>query len=257
MRKILSVLTLVVILMMTISSVAGAKTGVGNPKGEIIEITSAEDGTVTITLKLEDESELLVTMPEDFDLENSGLEVGMLVVAKGEWTEDGFIAVWVREAGDDPDDPDDPSGTGNAWGQGGVYCAGGKENIHPVAQKIADKYEVDPEWVMEQACNGFGFGGVMLALQTAKANQGGDPDAYLAQRKEGKGWGQIWKENGLVKNDKADNPPPGQLKKPDKDNSLDKVIPPGQENKPDKEKPPKTNNGKKPNKTPADDADGE
>jgi hypothetical protein len=252
MRKILSVLTLVVVFMMAITSVAGAKTGAGNPKGEVTDVDT-ENGT--ITLLLEDGSSLVITLPEDYDFETSPIEVGMFVVAKGEWTEDGFNADWVRETDDDPEDPGDD--TGNAWGQGGVYCAGGKENVHPVAQKIADKYEVDPEWVMSYACDGHGFGGVMLALQTAEANEGGDAEEYLAQRKEGKGWGQIWKENGLVKNDKADNPPPGQLKKPDKDNGPDKTTPPGQENKPDKEKPPKTNNGKKPNKTPEDDSDGE
>lgn len=277
MRKLLSILTLVVILMMAITSVAAAKIGVGNPKGVIDEIVTEADGTVLITLLLEDETDpLVITMPEGFDLEAAGLEVGMLVVAKGEWTEEGFNADWVKEAEEDdeeepeeveePEETEEPEeeegeegdGEGNAWGQGGVFCAeGGKDKVHPVAQKIADKYEVDPEWVMSYACDGHGFGGVMLALQTAAANEGGDADAYLAKRKEGKGWGQIWKEDGLTKNDKADNPPPGHLKKPDKVRGP-KDTPPGQSNKPDKNKDWKTDNPNKPTKTPPeDDSDGE
>ena len=113
-------------------------------------------------------------------------------------------------------------------------------------------------------CDGFGFGGVMLALQTvsAKGEDGeeasGDDsvnptetaaDEVLAKKKEGQGWGQIWKEDGLTKSDKADSPPPGLLKKEEKQNG------PPEDKGPNK--PPKTNNGKKPNKDNSTDSGGE
>ena len=67
---------------------------------------------------------------------------------------------------------------------------------------------------MSYICEGQGFGGVMLALQTQQAGSEGSESAgdFLNKRKEGKGWGQIWKDSGLVGNDKADTPPPGLLK---------------------------------------------
>lgn len=289
MKKILRIFTLVVIFTLAISSVAAAKTGVGNPKGTIESFDEVE-GTVTLLLdddSLEEDSYLVVTLPADFDFENTTLEVGMYVVAKGEWTEEGFTADIVQEADEEEEEVEEPEeteeetedgeGEGNAWGQGGVYCNDGKENPHPVAQKIADKYGVDPEWVMSYKCDGYGFGAVMLALQTAEANQGEEPnegedanegeevnghlakaEEYLAKRKEGKGWGQIWKEDGLVEDEEADSPPPGQLKKPDKAKGPDKEKGPDKDKQPKKEKPPKTNNGKSPkNKTPEDDSDGD
>lgn len=207
-------LLLVVLLALALTSAAFAQAGIGNPKG-IIE--SLDEACTTLTIQGEEEGDELftVTLPEGFDC--SGLEVGMYVVIKGAWVEDEFQVEWVKEA--DPED--DGEGDGNAWGAGGVYCAGGKEYPHPVAQKIADKYEITPEWVMERACAGYGFGEIMLALQTqlslqtqAQNGEGGpDADELLDERKNGKGWGQIWKENELVKNDKAADPPPGWLNK--------------------------------------------
>ena len=261
MRKLFSVLTLVVVLSLVLATAAFAKIGKGNPTGEITNI-DATGGTVT--LLLEDGTELVVSMPADFDFENTTLAVGMLVTAKGEWTEDGFNAEWVKEADEETEETEEPEEeteeTEGSNGEGGAYCNGSKEKTHPVAQKIADEYGVDPEWVMSYACDGHGFGGVMLALQTAKANEGGDADAYLAKRKEGKGWGQIWKEDGLVKNDKADSPPPGQLKKPDKLTGQDKEKGPDKEKNPNSNKPVKTkkpNKNKNPNNTGDEDADGD
>jgi hypothetical protein len=106
----------------------------------------------------------------------------------------------------------DPPDEGNAWGEGGVYCADGKEGTHPVAAKIAEKYDVGEEFVMEYVCDGMGFGDIMLAIHMGD----GDPDGMLALRLEGKGWGQIWKDMGLIGNERGDTPPPGILKKADK-----------------------------------------
>ena len=248
MKKILKILLVTLTLSLVVTSTAFAKPGKGNPTGEVISIDEA-GGTITILTT--DNEELTITVPADFDF--STVSIGMTVKAKGTWTDDGFIAQWVKEKeADDIEDEatEEPGGEseteeseeGNAWGEGGIYCAGGKEKDHPMAAKIAEKYGVSVEWVMSYACDGFGFGGVMLALQTQEAGGDSAEDA-LNKRKEGKGWGQIWKENGLVGNDKADSPPPGQLKKPDKD------VGPPEGKGPDKDKGPNPNsNGVGPNK---------
>ena len=86
------------------------------------------------------------------------------------------------------------------------YCANA-EPQHPVAAKIAEKYGVAYEQVMAWRCEAhFGFGEIVLALQTS-ALTGKTPEELLGQHGEGHAWGQIWKENGLTKNDKDGGPP--------------------------------------------------
>jgi hypothetical protein len=41
------------------------------------------------------------------------------------------------------------------------------------------------------------------------------PDDLLISRASGNGWGQIWKELGLIGSEKEGHSPPGQLKKQD------------------------------------------
>ena len=265
MKKILMIFTLALVLTLAVSTAAFAKAGVGNPKGEITAIDT-EGGTVTI---MTEDGELVLTLPEGYDF--GDLQIGDYVVAKGAWTAEGFDADWVKLADDEEtevEETEEPivteeteegeeNGEDGGWGEGGVYCNGGKDKPHPVAQKIADKYGVSVEWVMSYACDGFGFGGVMLALQTQAANgEGGETaDQVLAKKKAGQGWGQIWKDSGLTKTDKADSPPPGQLKKEEKQTG------PPEDKGPNKVKPTKTNNGKKPEKNKntnnGDDAEGQ
>lgn len=91
---------------------------------------------------------------------------------------------------------------------------------HPVAEAIADTYGTTYDQVMEWFCDikdgteggedaagenqAHGLGQVMLALQTAeKAGDQGEAQHFLAQRREGKGWGQIWQEAGLIGKDRS------------------------------------------------------
>jgi len=246
MKKKHWILILVVILMLGLSTVAFAKSDTDNLKGTVVSVTppAGSDTFGTLVLRFEDGEEITITLPGDFDY--AAIQPDMVVVVKGQWQDGIFYAEWVQEADldDDGDDGDDGDGEGNAWGPGGVYCAGGKDRPHPVAQKISDKYDVSIEWVMEQKCTGFGFGQVMLALQTSLSVQNGEepeeepeeepgepcegsetcPEngletqakGLLDMRKEGKGWGQIWKETGLSKHGDADVSPSGWLKKPEK-----------------------------------------
>ena len=239
MKRFLKILTLVLVILLVTTS-AYAKAGKGNPKGVVDEF-DPDAGTITLITK---DGPLLVFAPEGFDFDS--LAEGDTLLAKGNWTEEGFEADSIKEVvGDEEDseDPDDDDGEGNAWGEGGVYCNGGKDKPHPVAAKIAKDYDVDAEWVMSFACEGHGFGGVMLALQTQQAT-GDDPEETLDKRKNGTGWGQIWKEAGLVGAGNADTPPPGLLKKPDKQTG------PPEGKGPDKDNfgPNENSNGKGPDK---------
>lgn len=227
MKKTLIVLSLVSIFSLMAATTALAKPGKGNPSGEV---TAINEPGGTMTILTTDGEELTITLPTDFDY--TTVEVGMTVTAKGSWTEDGFTAVWVKgssEEGEaeeveeeeepaDPEEGDTTGGEGNAWGEGGVYCAGGKEEAHPMAVKIAEIYGVSEEWVMEQVCDGHGFGSVMLALHTEGVS-GEAATLLLASRKGGKGWGQLWNESGIVGSDHANIPPPGRLNKPIRGNS--------------------------------------
>ena len=268
MKKILQILTLALVLSLVVSTAVFAKEGVGNPKGEVKGWTDSETDGYSVTIITEDGELFVINVSEDFDF--SFLEFGMVVVAKGEWTDEGFFAEWVKEA-DEEEETEEPvveeteeleveeteepeDGEGEEDGEGGAWCNGHKEGeTHPVAEKIVEKYEdlgYDAEWVMEQKCGGFGFGNVMLALQTEKLEKengeegnGRTADDLLEEKKGGKGWGQIWKDTGLVETEDADSPPPGKLKKPDKQNG------PPEDKGPNKEKPnkpEKPDNGKGP-----------
>jgi hypothetical protein len=209
--RILLVFSLVVVLSLAASGAAFAGKG-GNPKGTITAI--AGDGT-SFTLETDD-GPITVVLPEGFDLNT--IEVGMYVVVRGDWDgEDLIYAITVRETtpedeaeGDDNDDGDD-DGEDNGNHQN-VYCTGRKDRAHPMATGIAERYGMAEGEVMAMFCNGFSIGEIMLALQTQMMN--GTPAAdSLAQRQNGQGWGQIWRDAGLIGN--ADHgTPPGQADKP-------------------------------------------
>lgn len=114
---------------------------------------------------------------------------------------------------------------------------------HPVAAAIAENYETTYEQVLDWFCGidnsegdsaenqTHGLGQIMLALQTAVSmGEEHDPADFLAQRQDGKGWGQIWQEAGLIgkdrnkENGKPDHAgPPEGNGKPDHAGPKDKV----------------------------------
>jgi hypothetical protein len=206
-NKTFLIMCQVVGLLLAMTPIAFAKIGRGNPKGEIISIEDPILGTIVILT--EDEEDLTIFMPDDYDY--SHLEEGMYVVAKGTWLNNRFEAIWVKEG--EQEEGTEP-GEAKGWGPRGIYCSGRKDKQHPMAIKIAELYDVTPELVMTEFCAGHGFGTIMLGLQTEVVT-GVDVENLFSTRNKGKGWGQIWKAVGLVKNDKASNPPPGWLKKLD------------------------------------------
>jgi hypothetical protein len=163
---------------------------------------------------------VLVTPPVGFDL--STLKVGDVVLVKGTLQSDGMLmAESIKLPGsdmnddlneDEDEDEDKPEGEKD----NSAYCGGVKQGeIHPVAGKLAEKYGVTADWVMGYFCDGYGMGAIMLALKTSRIN-GSDPSALLAERAEGKGWGEIWKEMHLIGSEKNVKTPPGLLKKGNK-----------------------------------------
>lgn len=189
-----------------------AKPGKGNVKGDVVDI---DPGSGILTIVTKKGETLLVIAPVGFDFQ--GIEVGDSVMVKGETQEDGSIlADSIKEVGKGSDDDNDEVENETEGSKdNSAYCADEKqEDSHPLANKIAERFGVAEEWVMSYLCDGYSIGAIMLALKTSEIN-GVDPVTLLAGRSQGQGWGQIWKELGLIGGEREGHSPPGQLKKPD------------------------------------------
>jgi len=176
-------------------------------KGEVTAINN--NGTFSVTTAKGET--ILIKAPEGFDL--SKLKTGDVVLVKGVLESDGSLAAeWIKIPGPDDeakDDAEKPEGDKEP----SAYCTGVKQGeVHPVATKLSEKYGVTADWVMGYFCDGYSMGAIMLALKTSQLN-GSDPEVTLAQRADGKGWGEIWQEMKLIGSEKDVMTPPGLLKK--------------------------------------------
>lgn len=81
--------------------------------------------------------------------------------------------------------------------------------FHPVANGIADTFEVDVAVIIDLHCQGHGFGNIARAylLADATEDEGDSAEDYLNQHLEGGGWGQIMRESGVHPSQLA----PGQI----------------------------------------------
>ncbi len=87
------------------------------------------------------------------------------------------------------------------------HCTSGGAQ-HPMAVRLAETYGTSYEQVMQWFCEGqYGLGQIAMALQTSQLT-GQPPESLLAARGEGRGWGQIWKEQGLIGRSEDGGPPP-------------------------------------------------
>jgi hypothetical protein len=99
-----------------------------------------------------------------------------------------LIFTGIDEPDDDDNGDDDPSS--------GFYCT--QSDIpHPFGARLAEHYNVEYTILQEWFCSGFGWGQVMLALQTGTIT-GEDPGGLLARRSNGEGWGNIWQSLRLI-----------------------------------------------------------
>jgi len=182
-------------------------------KGDVISIDQTE-GTISIATE---GNIIVVHVPLNFNFND--ISIGSKVLAKVQQSQDGsVVADWIKEVskGDDDLELEDGEEIEEEEGVGGKsnssYCSGEKENDHPFAAAISETYGASVSDVMGYFCNGFGFGEIMLALQTHQMNNE-EVSSMLDLRESKHGWGQIWQDMGIIGNADKVKSPPGQLKK--------------------------------------------
>ena len=219
-KKILLPLIFALLLSVLVVGAVSAKNNKLNIKGEVIALS---DSSITVSSQ---KGEYTVAIPAGMDV--SGISVGNEVVLKAEeGTDGGWVATSINvvgQAGYDEgdadeaeieDDEDEAEGTRD----NSAFCTEGKQDKpHPLAPKLAERYGVDEAWVMDTFCDGYSIGAIMLALRTSQLDGiTATPDELLQGRSDGKGWGVLWKDLGVIGNEKEGHSPPGLLKKPKKE----------------------------------------
>ena len=210
MKKTLIATILVLMIASFASERTFARKGKLNIKGEVKAIDVG-----ALTIESNKGETFVISIPEEFDI--SDIQVGDSVLVKATAAEDGsWVAVSIKKVGprsEDDDEVEKPEG----FRVNSAFCAQGKQDKpHPLAPKIAQRYGVSEEWVMEKFCEGYSIGAIMLAIKTSQIDgMTATPDELLADRASGTGWGLIWKGLGLIGSEKNGHSPPGLLKKPD------------------------------------------
>jgi hypothetical protein len=181
-------------------------------KGDVKSINQDEG---TISISTEEGNIIVIHVPPNFNFNN--ISIGSQMLAKVYQSQNGsVVADWIKEVSKGSNDLEIEEGEEKEILEGkfnSSYCSGEKENDHPFAAAIAETYETLVSDVMGYFCNGFGFGEIMLALQTHQMNNE-EISSMLDLRKSNHGWGQIWQEMGMIGNPDKAKSPPGQLKKP-------------------------------------------
>ena len=218
MKTKLTISILVILVALLAAVPAFALPGKEAVKGEVIAVNRE---TRTVTIKTKKGDKVPVVVPQDFDIET--IEVGDWVLVKGAAGQDESVeAEWVKQVGKGRgknDNQDKPEGKKD----NSAFCAEDKQDKpHPLVAKVDERFDVPEKgWVMEHFCAGYGMGAIMLALKTSELD-GADPGELLEARALGQGWGQIWKDKGLIGSEKEGQSPPGLLKRPDHAGSNDK-----------------------------------
>jgi len=214
MKKLIMILLIMFLLTLFFPGAVFAEKRSPILKGEVISINRAEG---TISISTEEGNIIVVHVPPNFNFNN--ISVGSQVHAKVQQSQNGLIfADWIKEVnkGDDSlenEKEEEKEGKEGLEGKlSSSYCSGKKENDHPFAAAISETYGISVSDVMGYFCDGFGFGEIMLALQTHQMNDE-EISSMLDLRESGQGWGQIWQEMGIIGNKDKAKSPPGQLKK--------------------------------------------
>lgn len=229
--KLFTVLT-VVLLTLVMATTAFAQDGTPEPISVSGAVVAVDAVSMTFQVQVSDTETTTVHVPEGFDF--STVAIGSQVTVEGVLDENGaFVATAVTvDPDEDPAETEEPVVTPDplatptatpdplatptatpdpAEMSDSVWCTTDAE--HPVGGRIALTYGVDYAEVKGWFCQGYGFGQIMLALQTSKVTT--VPAAEVLQMKtETGGWGQVWHELGVVRSDKDAKPPAwGQQKK--------------------------------------------
>ncbi len=196
-------------------------------------VTAVDEEAGSFTVETESDETYTVLPGEDFDF--STLAVDDTVQVEGTLNEDGTVAALTVTVGEEEpvEEEDDRSN--------GYYCRQ-SEDAHPFGERLAERYETDYETLQSWFCDGFGWGQIMLALQTGKIT-GDDPAALLEARQDGEGWGQIWKRLKLIGRPEHAGPPDDE----DRDGRPDHAGPPNDEDgdgRPDHAGPPDDRGGR-------------
>ena len=212
MKKALIATILVLIIAVTVVGPAFAQKGKLNIKGKV---TAIDGGTLTV--EANKGGTYVITIPGE--LEVSTIKEGDSVLVKATAGEGGtWVAVSIKKVGKESEEDEDRGEKPEGFKENSAFCADGKqEKPHPLAPKIAERYGVTEEFVMDYFCEGYSIGAIMLAIKTSQMEgMTVTPKDLLDGRKAGNGWGEMWKNLGLIGNEKSGFSPPGLLKKTDK-----------------------------------------
>lgn len=230
-RHLLPALLASLALLLACVQPAGAE---GDERVEVTgTVTSIDEAVGQFVIETEDGTQITIVPEKNFNFKR--IAVGEVVEVEGTRNEDGSIAATkIRvENGSLGDDPTEA--------YGGYFCTQSDE-LHPFGALLVERYDTDYETLQAWFCEGFGWGQIMLALQTSGIS-GDDPGALLTQRAGGAGWGQIWQGLNLIGRPEDAGPP----------NDLDGDGKPDHAGKPNDE----DGDGKPDHAGPPNDADGD
>jgi len=187
--------TVLLTLVMVQPLAAKADTGEIEVEGTVLSINA---GGGTFQVQEKDGGVHTIVPPAGFDW--SSLKVGDIVEVKGTLNADGSVSALRIKIEQADEDQADKSAS--------YYCVQ-SEVQHPAGARLAERYEMPYEDLQAWFCQGFGWGQIKLALQTAKL-KGVDAADLLQARLDGQGWGQIWQGLNLVGRSRTDKPSDGK-----------------------------------------------
>lgn len=211
MKRTLITTVLVILIALVIVGPASAQKNKINIKGEVIAI---DNGSLTVASNKGET--YIIVIPADMDV--SVIQVGDSVLVKATAGEGGaWVVESIKIAGNGNDKANNDEEKSEGFKDNSAFCADGKqEKLHPLAPKIAERFGVSQEMVMDYFCEGYSIGAIMLAIKTSQLEGvTATSDDLLLNRAAGNAWGQIWKKLGLIGSEKEGHSPPGLLKKLD------------------------------------------
>jgi hypothetical protein len=78
------------------------------------------------------------------------------------------------------------------------WCLADGEDLHPVAERLADRYDVTYEEIIGWFCDGFGLGEIGIAYRINDETGTPVDDLFWERRESNMGWGLILQAEGLI-----------------------------------------------------------